>query len=465
MNDTPATPVGAALPWRMLLLLFVAGLLSLGILSGRRLWQASEDNHFVYLADSYLHGTVEMRVPPPHGNDWATVETIELRNGDRYRGFWWNRAEREFWATTDEFYRFEADELRGHTTTRQHYVSFPPGPAVLMLPGVVIWGMKFNDVLFTVLFGALNFPLFYLVLRMLVQTGRSSLSEGDRLWLTLLFGLGTAHGWCAVLGTVWFTALVMGVTFTLLYVLFATDMRRPFLAGLALGAAFSCRTPLLFSVAYFAVFFFFPGGRLRRDWGWKMWRDGLVFGSAPLVMGLLMMWQNEVRFDSMSEFGHRYLSAGQIDRIKEYGLFNVHFVSRNLTALFALVPKFLPHAPWVQISQHGLAIWFTTPVLLAFFVAQYRRTATDRVLQFACLLSLAVIAIPHIFYQNTGWIQFGYRFSMDYLAYLIILLALGRDRLGWLFKVGILASIGVNAFGAVTFGRMGQYYASWMLEE
>jgi hypothetical protein len=218
-------------------------------------------------------------------------------------------------------------------------------------------------------------------------------------------------------------------------------------------------------VAYFAVFFFFPGGRLRRDWGWKMWRDGLVFGSAPLVMGLLMMWQNEVRFDSMSEFGHRYLSAGQIDRIKEYGLFNVHFVSRNLTALFALVPKFLPQAPWVQISQHGLAIWFTTPVLLAFFVAQYRRTATDRVLQFACLLSLAVIAIPHIFYQNTGWIQFGYRFSMDYLAYLIILLALGRDRLGWLFKVGILASIGVNAFGAVTFGRMGQYYASWMLEE
>ena len=138
MNDTPAHPVGAALPWRTLLLLFVAGLLSLGILSGRRLWQASEDNHFVYLADSYLHGTVEMRVPPPHGNDWATVETIELRNGDRYRGFWWNRAEREFWATTDEFYRFEADELRGHTTTRQHYVSFPPGPAVLMLPGVVV---------------------------------------------------------------------------------------------------------------------------------------------------------------------------------------------------------------------------------------------------------------------------------------------------------------------------------------
>jgi hypothetical protein len=465
MNSSSGPKAMRTRAWFAPLVIFFAAFVALASLSGSRIKQASAENHFVYLADSYLHGTTEMLVPPPHGNDWATVETIELRNGDTYRGFWWDRGEREFWATTGEFYRFDSGELRGMRTGRQHYVSFPPGPAVLMVPGVLVFGMAFNDVLFTVLFGAFNVVLFYLILRMLVRTGRSALSEGDRLWLTLMFGLGTAHGWCAVLGTVWFTALVMGVTFTQLYILFATDARRPFFAGLALGCAFACRTPLLFSVVYFAVFLFFPGGKLRRDWGLKLIRDGLVFGSAPLVIGLLLMWQNYVRFDHLSEFGHSYLAAGQIDRIKEFGLFNVHFVSRNLTALFALVPKFMPHAPWVQVSQHGLAIWFTTPPLLAFFWSRYRTAENDRALRWAAFAALCAIAVPHIFYQNTGWVQFGYRFSMDYLPYLLILLAVGRDRLGWLFKFGILLGVGINAFGAVTFGRMGQYYAGWILEE
>jgi hypothetical protein len=54
---------------------------------------------------------------------------------------------------------------------------------------------------------------------------------------------------------------------------------------------------------------------------------------------------------------------------------------------------------------------------------------------------------------------------MDYLVYLIVLLALGRDRLGWLFRLAIIVGIVINAFGAVTFGQMNQFYASWMLEE
>ena len=471
----PSTPAHAGEPttswqeprrwWITPLLLFLIGFCCLAALSGKRILQPSADNHFVYLADSYLHGTTEMRVPPPHGNDWATVTILKLQSGAEYRGYWWDRGEREFFATTGEFYRFHADELRGMRTEKEVYVSFPPGPAVLMLPAVAIFGMDFNDVLFTVFFGALNIALFFLVLRMLRRTGRSGLNETDSIWMTALFGLGTAHGWCTVFGTVWFTALVVGVTFTLLYVLWATDAKRPFLAGLALGCAFACRTPLLFSVVYFAIFFLFPGGRLRRDWGVAFWRDGLLFGSAPLVIGLLLMWQNHVRFDDSGEFGHVYLAEGQIDRIKHYGLFNVHFVSRNLTALFALVPKFMPTEPFVQISQHGLAIWFTTPALLWFFWATYRNTLHDRINQLAHLGAMASIAVPHIFYQNTGWVQFGYRFSMDYLVYLTVLLALGRDRIGWMFRVAIIVGILINAFGAVTFGQMNQFYAPWILEE
>jgi hypothetical protein len=190
-----------------------------------------------------------------------------------------------------------------------------------------------------------------------------------------------------------------------------------------------------------------------------------LFVAAPLVIGLLLMAMNYARFEDVSEFGHRYLSGGQIDRIKHYGLFNVHFLSLNLTALLALVPKFQPEAPWVVISNHGLAIWFTTPALL--FLARQRPTDSraDRLWRRATVATVAVIAIPHLFYQNTGWVQFGYRFSMDYVAYLTLLLALGQPRLGRAFKALTVVGVGINAFGAATFGRAGQHYADWILEE
>lgn len=444
---------------------FVLSLAVFCAFAGPRLRAPSPDNHFVYLADSLLAGTLEMRHEAPHGNDWASYEILTLASGQELRGIWWDRSARKFLDLHGNLYVIDRHDLRGSTSETKTYVSFPPMPAVLMLPGVAVFGMDFNDVWFTVLLAALNASLAYVLLRRVILGGRTRLYPGDAGWLTALIAVGSAHLWCSVQGAVWFTALVVGVTFTLLYMLASLDARRPFLAGLALGCAFATRTPLLFSVVFFAAFFFFPGGRLRRDWGRAFWRDGLLFVAAPLVIGLLLMAMNYARFEDVSEFGHRYLSGGQIDRIKHYGLFNVHFLSLNLTALLALVPKFQPEAPWVVISNHGLAIWFTTPALL--FLARQRPTDSraDRLWRRATVATVAVIAIPHLFYQNTGWVQFGYRFSMDYIAYLTLLLALGQPRLGRAFKALTVVGVGVNAFGAATFGRAGQHYADWILEE
>lgn len=474
MHASDATTADAALRpgqppsfWqrqRLPILIFLLSLAIFSAFAGPRMRAPSPNNHFVYLADAWLKGSLELPNRPPHHNDWASVDTLHLRNGDSYRGIWRDRQARRFLSTTGELYAFDASELAGMRTERTYYVSFPPMPSVLMLPGVAIWGMRFNDVWFTVAFAAANVALFFVLLRRLSAQGRSRLSRNDNLWMTALFGFGTAHLWCSVLGAVWFTALIVGVTFTLLYMLASLGARAPFLAGLWLACAFAARTPLVYSVVFFAWFFFFPDGRLRKDWGKRFWIDGLTFVAAPLVVGVALLIHNYYRFDSFSEFGHRYLAAGQIPRIRDYGLFNVHFLSTNLTALLALVPKFLPEAPWVQISKHGLAIWFTTPPLLYFLAAGYSKEVAARTLQWAALATLAVIALPHLLYQNTGWVQFGYRFSLDYLAYLLVLLILGRSRLTWPFKVLIVVAILINAFGAVTFDRMPRFYGDWLLE-
>ena len=67
-------------------------------------------------------------------------------------------------------------------------------------------------------------------------------------------------------------------------------------------------------------------------------------------------------------------------------------------------------------------------------------------------------AIPGLLYQNTGWAQFGYRFVLDYLPYLVALLAVGGRNLGPWFKAAVLWGVLINLFGAITFGRFESLY-------
>lgn len=61
-------------------------------------------------------------------------------------------------------------------------------------------------------------------------------------------------------------------------------------------------------------------------------------------------------------------------------------------------------------------------------------------------------------YQNSGWLQFGYRFSLDYMVLLIVLLALGNRPFRGGFYALLVFAIAVNTFGALTFGRVWEYY-------
>jgi hypothetical protein len=60
--------------------------------------------------------------------------------------------------------------------------------------------------------------------------------------------------------------------------------------------------------------------------------------------------------------------------------------------------------------------------------------------------------------MNSGWFQFGYRFSLDYMVFLIALLAIGGRPLGRIAKSLIVLGIVINLFGAITFERHGEYY-------
>ena len=102
----------------------------------------------------------------------------------------------------------------------------------------------------------------------------------------------------------------------------------------------------------------------------------------------------------------------------------------------------------LQINGHGLALWFTTPLYL-WLLWPRRFGAVHRALWITAL----AVALPTLLYQNSGWLQFGQRFSNDYAVFLFALICIGGYRYSTLFRLAAVWSVVVNAFGALTFGR------------
>ncbi|MEZ4399459.1 MAG: hypothetical protein R3B06_05550 [Kofleriaceae bacterium] len=460
------------MPWlrrhTLHLALFVVGLVGYGALAGDRLWHQSSDPHFVYQADAWLHGRATISPPPAKGDDWARVETVVLRDGREVRGR--RLQSRPVFRTTRgaEVPLTEVTASKGQT----YYVSFPPLPSVLMLPGAALGGRAGNDVLPTVLCAALILPLAFAALRRLAAAGQSTRTVTDDVWLTAALGFGTVLYFASVQGKVWFTAHVLGVLLATAYAWAAIGARQPITAGVCLGLAAITRTPMAFM---FPLFLFeavrTAGGvdgepLVARHGGlrgaWRHDRAALVralrgpllrFVAPVVVIAVAAAAYNLVRFDAPTEFGHSYLNVRQQAQIEAHGLFSYQYLARNLAVAFTLLPEFPDVGSWVQVSGHGLAIWFTTPLFLLLLWPR-QRPALHR----ALWVTVALVAIPTFFYQNSGWVQFGYRFSLDYTVFLVLLVAVGGRPLGRLARGLIVVGIVVNLFGAWSFARHPTYY-------
>lgn len=370
----------------------------------------------------------------------------------------------------------------------RYYVSFPPMPAILMLPFVAAFGPGFDDRLFSIALGAIDVALAYLLVRRLSFPGFAGPGISvDRLaagGIALLLGLGTVQFYAALAGTVWFIAHVVSVTFALLYLMECAGSGRPIVAGTALAAAFLARTPTIFALVFWVVL----AG--RRSDGLARIVPRAIRLAVPLAIAVaLLLGQNVARFGSPFDFG--YLSMHIANTLQpgllQYGQFSAHFLLRNFAALFVTAPIVasldLP-VWWQVIGGHtgllrdltttgpnsgvpfpvtfdpwGTGLWAVSPAL-AFSLRLPRRQ--DLALAGAAWLSALVVAMPDLLYYNTGWVQYGYRFSLDFVPFLLILTAMGLRRPLhplWraLFVVLLVISIGSNFLGARWFLHLPPY--------
>jgi hypothetical protein len=391
---------------------------------GKRMIGLSDNAHYVFLAQSLLHGKLSLLAGrPPGDNDWAF-----------YLGHW--------------------------------YVSFPPFPALVIAPLVALFDLHVWDRLFWAILAGVAPALLFVLLQRLRELGQSQRSIREDLALTALFAFGSPYYYTSVQGTVWFAAHVVACSAIALYLLGSFNAARPLLAGTALACTFMTRGP---TPVFLGLFFAHqlwqdaqrsdvePGAGLRARLARIDARRGLrklAWFSAPLLVALAVaMWMNAARFDDPFEFGHSHLRIRWSSRIETWGLFNYHYLGRNLAVFLASLPWLSAKPPFLTISRHGLAVWVTTPQLLLVLWPK-RTTPTMAALAWAA----GAVALADLCYQNSGWVQFGYRFSLDYSLLLFALLALGGRRFGKGFYAMLVLAVAINTFGALTFDRVNRYY-------
>ena len=376
-------------------------------------------NHFALEAQAWLQGRLDLGGPPPayaQGNDFS-----------RFDGKW--------------------------------FVPFPPLPALLLLPAVALSGSAeaVADGRFFLLLAGLAPAFLFLGLEKLRARGESERSERENLALALLFAFGSVYFFSAEQGTVWYAAHVVGASLAALYFWVSLGAERPWLAGLLLGLGFATRTPLLFAAPLFVLELaracLPSGSALTREALFVLERRRFLRGLAEFALPVLVvvgatLVHNRARFGDAFETGYRYLAVVWHARIEKWGLFSYHYLARNLGVMLTSLPWLGAEEAPLRVSAHGLALWVTTPAYL--WLLWPKRVAPPHL---ALALTAVAVALPTLFYQNSGWVQFGYRFSNDYAVFLFALLALGGRRFGGAFWALAVFAVAINAFGALTFAR------------
>jgi hypothetical protein len=307
------------------------------------------------------------------------------------------------------------------------YLPFPPAPAILLLPFVTLTNLTQQQV--SILLASLNTSLLYLLLFKYTNPKKSFI-------LALFYAFGTVAFWTAVVGTTWYFAHTVAVFFLLLALLL---INYPLLAGILIGASTLSRLPLLFSSLYFLLHY-----KSRKNLFNFLLSFILILSFYPIF--------NYLRFGNFLKTGYREISQYYINSGIPYTLFLANFpgfphfshldirnIPLHLFMFFLMPPIFNNHT--ISLSPYGLAVTFTSPLFLILFFQKYK-TKQEKSL----IVTAILIAFLDFMHYAQGWVQFGYRFLMDFIVFLMILLAL-KIKLNKLTLTLIIISIIVNFWG------------------
>jgi hypothetical protein len=290
-------------------------------------------------------------------------------------------------------------------------------------------------------------------------------------WLAALGAFGTLLFTLTIEGDFYYLAHLESTLLIFLALIEWHDRRRPFVIGLLIGLSALARPTLILAAIPFGLALLWeakecfeddfdesepgPGeGELEADevwagivpvWASALVRPAVVFGLPLLGAVVVTGWWDWVRFGSVTETGYGIAwITGPLQVLRDQGLFSTVHVPTNVALFIGGGYSIRDTFPWLVPSVEGQSILLTMPALLI-AVGAGLRYRLNAVLWGAVI----VTAIPvFLYYGGGGANTYGYRYAMDFVPFLFVLVAIAmRERFGNLERLLIALSVFFVCYG------------------
>jgi hypothetical protein len=247
-------------------------------------------------------------------------------------------------------------------------------------------------------------------------------------------------------------------------------------AGLLFGLAITARLTILFGFPFLML----VGG------GGTWMRRSLLAGAGaavPLIALLVVTYATSGQLFNPAYdylYHNELLQYGSVlDYHAGWAITDIRYVPQNLAIMLFQGPEIAPNfvgivgpdygtpaclatnaarglfdtsCPLAMPNAVGMSILLTSPAFMLAPLAwgPLHRLHLDRV-TVGATIAVVAIAFVNLMHFSQGWVQFGYRFSNDFVPYALVLVALGMSRLRWLGPAVVLVvlSIVINFWGTI----------------
>lgn len=317
------------------------------------------------------------------------------------------------------------------------YTVYPPMPAILSIPFVLLFGKDFPQ---QYLAHAIGAGLVILVIKL------SLLIKKDKrlaIWSGTLIGFGSIIWFLSSSGSAWYLGQTTAAFFLTAALVESLNKKRPILVGAFLGAAYLSRLHTILSLP---LFIYLLRKKIRKP-------KHILTLILPLSIFIgFDVTYNLVRYGVPWNSGYFLIPGTLSQPWFSEGIMHPSYIIEDLKIAFFAMPKFLKQPPFIQPSWAGMAIWLTTPAFIYALGASWK----ERVVKLSWLSILLIFLVVGA-HGGTGFAQFGYRFAVDFYPFLMFLTIKGVARTG-LKKVHwtlLLAGILVNLWGVLWINKFG----------
>jgi hypothetical protein len=257
-------------------------------------------------------------------------------------------------------------------------------------------------------------------------------------WVASLSAFGSLLLYSSVSGNFYYLAHVQAVLACFVALIEWQGRRRPWILGVAFGAAFLARPTVVLAALPF-------GAALALDGEQRVSR--LVLFVVPIGLSICLAGLYDfARFGSPLESGYAAsLLVPELEARREAGIFSLAHVPYNLYLFVAHGFEWSSRPPFIFPDLNGQSILLTSPAVMV-AVNAARRDGPVVLLAAAS----ALVAIPLFLFYGGGVEQYGYRYALDFTPFLLALVAIAtRRRFANLERLLIALSVLSVAYGVL----------------